>query len=124
MNTPAEVIEAEYPIEIVRQGLRRGSGGAGRHQGGEGLLREYRVLTDGVSLTSMFERRVVPPYGLQGGEAGAPFRVTLIKADGTKVEVKGKTNRRLAHGDRIVLESCGGGGFGRAPSTSKKERST
>ena len=72
MNTPAEVIEAEYPIRIDSQRLRAGSGGAGAHRGGEGLHREYRVLCDDMSVTSMFERRVVPPYGLQGGAAGAP----------------------------------------------------
>jgi len=112
MNTPAEVIEAEYPIEIVCQALRRDSGGAGAHRGGAGLLREYRMLTGDVSLTSMFERRIIPPYGLQGGAPGAPFRVTLISADGTSREVKGKSNLRLAEGDRIILESCGGGGYG------------
>jgi N-methylhydantoinase B len=112
MNTPAEVIEAEYPIEIVRQMLRRGSGGVGAHRGGDGLLREYRMLTGSVSLTSMFERRVIPPYGLQGGSPGAPFRVTLVKVDGTHLEVKGKSNLRLGDGDRVILESCGGGGYG------------
>lgn len=113
MNTPAEVIEAEYPIEIGRQALRRGSGGAGAHRGGDGLVREYRMLTDGVSLTSMFERRVVPPYGFRGGSPGAPFRVTLVKdGAGTGIEVKGKTNLRLGKGDRVTVESCGGGGFG------------
>jgi len=114
MNTPAEVIEAEYAIEIVRQALRRGSGGSGAHRGGDGLVREYRMLTDGVSLTSMFERRVIPPYGLCGGASGAPFRVTLVREDGTRIDVKGKANQWLARGDRIILESCGGGGFGRA----------
>jgi N-methylhydantoinase B len=113
MNTPAEVIEAEYPIEIVRQELRRGSGGAGAHRGGDGLAREYRILGDGASLTSMFERRVVPPYGLQGGAPGAPFRVMLVRGDGQTVEVKGKVNLQLAKGDRVILESCGGGGYGR-----------
>ena len=83
MNTPAEVIEAEYPIEVVRQMLRRGSGGAGAHCGGAGLLREYRMLIGGISLTTMFERRVVPPYGLQGGASGSPFMVNLVTADGT-----------------------------------------
>jgi|SRR5579862_415899 len=112
MNTPAEVIEAEYPIEIVRQSLRRGSGGTGAHRGGDGLLREYRILADGVSLTSMFERRIVPPYGLQGGASGEPFRVTLVKPDGQRVDVKGKANLRLDAGDRVILESCGGGGYG------------
>ena len=121
MNTPAEVIEAEYPIEVVRQTLRRGSGGAGAHRGGDGLVREYRMLSGEVSLTSMFERRVIPPYGLQGGAPGAPFRVTLVSADGKRREVKGKANLRLAEGDRVVLESCGGGGFGR-PKASRKKR--
>ncbi|HLI14012.1 MAG TPA: hydantoinase B/oxoprolinase family protein [Alphaproteobacteria bacterium] len=114
MNTPAEVIEAEYPIEIVRHALRRGSGGAGAHRGGDGLVREYRMLADGISLTSMFERRVIPPYGLQGGEAGAAFRVSIIRADGSRFEIRGKQNLMLVKGDRVLLESCGGGGFGRA----------
>jgi N-methylhydantoinase B len=118
MNTPAEVIEAEYPIEIVRQTLRRGSGGAGAHRGGDGLVREYRMLTDGVSLTSMFERRVIPPYGIRGGLPGATFRVSLVSSgEQCSTEVKGKTNLRLGAGDRVILESCGGGGFGR-PGTS------
>jgi N-methylhydantoinase B len=120
MNTPAEIIEAEYPIAIERQTLRRGSGGAGAHRGGDGLVREYRMLVDGVSLTSMFERRVIPPYGLQGGSPGAPFRVTLVKGDGTRIEVKGKSNLRLAAGDSVILESCGGGGYGRASTEEKR----
>ncbi len=79
------------------------------------------MLSGEVSLTSMFERRVIPPYGLQGGAPGAPFQVTLVSADGKRREVKGKANLRLAEGDRIVLESCGGGGFGR-PKVFRKKR--
>ena len=71
MNTPADIVEAEFPIRIECQRLRRESGSAGRQRGGEGLHREYRVLADDMSVTSMFERRVVPPYGLQGGDSGA-----------------------------------------------------
>ena len=112
MNTPAEVIEAEYPIQVDRQALRRGSGGAGRHRGGEGVHREYRMRVDDVSLTSMFERRVVPPYGLQGGAHGAPFRVTIERDDGNLEELPGKANIRLNRGDRVIVESCGGGGYG------------
>ncbi len=115
MNTPAEVVEAEYPIRVVRQALRRGSGGAGAHRGGDGLLREYRVMCDDMSLTTMFERRIVPPYGLQGGEPGAPFRVTVVKANGERFEIPGKTNLRLGRDDLVILESCGGGGYGRPP---------
>ena len=76
-NTPAEIIEAEFPIRIVRHALRRGSGGRGQHRGGEGSEREYLVLAEEMSLTTMFERRVIPPWGLAGGEAGAPFRCEL-----------------------------------------------
>jgi N-methylhydantoinase B len=112
MNTPAEVIEAEYPIRVESQRLRRRSGGAGVHRGGEGLYREYRILCDDMSVTSMFERRVVPPYGLQGGEDGAPFRVTIRKADGSESDMPGKANIRLSQGDVVVVESCGGGGYG------------
>ncbi len=114
MNTPAEVIEAEYPIRVQCQKLRRGSGGAGAHRGGDGLYREYCVLGDELSLTTMFERRVVPPYGLQGGEAGAPFRVTVVKASGEQFEMPGKANIRLRRHDRVIVESCGGGGYGKA----------
>jgi N-methylhydantoinase B len=116
MNTPVEVIEAEYPIRVDRHALRRGSGGAGRHRGGEGLHREYTITGEQVSLTSMFERRVVPPYGLQGGEPGAPFRVTIERADGKSEDLPGKANIRLARGDRVIVESCGGGGYGKPDS--------
>jgi len=112
MNTPAEVVETEYPLRVERQELRRGSGGAGAHRGGDGLRREYRVTGDDVGLTTMFERRVVPPYGLQGGDAGQPFRVTLIRAGGGTEELSGKIHVRLGRDDRIILESCGGGGYG------------
>jgi N-methylhydantoinase B len=112
MNTPAEVIEAEYPIRVERHELRRGSGGAGTHRGGDGLHREYRVLCDDMSLTSMFERAVVPPYGLQGGAAGALFRVQVVRASGETYVLPGKANVRLGRGDKVIVESCGGGGYG------------
>jgi N-methylhydantoinase B len=112
MNTPAEVIEAEYPVRVESQRLRRGSGGAGAHRGGDGLHREYRVLADHMSLTSMFERAVVPPYGLQGGEPGALFQVTVIPVKGEAYRLPGKANVVLHKGDRVIVESCGGGGYG------------
>ncbi len=112
MNTPAEVVEAEFPIRIECQRLRQESGGAGRQRGGDGLRREYRVLVDDMSVTSMFERRVVPPYGLQGGEDGALFRVTIVRADGSRSDMPGKANLRLGKDDVVIVESCGGGGYG------------
>jgi N-methylhydantoinase B len=110
MNTPVEVVETEYPVEILRQALRPGSGGAGAHRGGCGFTRAYRILTE-ATLTTMLERRVVPPWGAFGGEAGAPYRVTLER-DGSARDVKGKETVRLRSGDVVVIETCGGGGYG------------
>ena len=110
MNTPVEVVETEYPIEIVRHALRAGSGGAGTHRGGCGFTRAYRVLAD-TTLTTMLERRVVPPWGAFGGADGAPYRITLER-DGTARDVKGKETVRLRAGDVVVIDTCGGGGYG------------
>src|SRR2546427_5130014 len=77
MNTPIEVIEGEYPIMVEEQALRLGSGGDGAHRGGLGLRRGYRVLASELTLTSMLDRRVIPPYGLAGGRDAAPFPITL-----------------------------------------------
>jgi N-methylhydantoinase B len=115
MNTPAEVIEAEYPLQVVCQAIRRNSGGAGRHKGGDGLHREYLVLVDDMSLTTMFERAVVPPYGVQGGQPGAAFRVSVESKSAGRRILPGKTNVRLNAGDKVILESCGGGGYGPPP---------
>ena len=69
-------------------------------------------MHDDTMLTTMFERRTIPPYGLQGGSPGAGFRCTLQRADGEVVDVPGKTNLRLHAGDRVVIETSGGGGYG------------
>jgi N-methylhydantoinase B len=113
MNTPVEIVEAEYMIHVDEQRLRPNSGGTGLHRGGEGMRRAYTVLADGLSLTTMFERRVIAPYGLQGGTDGAPFRVTLHRIAGGSRELSGKENITLAKGDRVIMETSGGGGYGR-----------
>ena len=112
MNTPVEVIEAEYGLRVEHQKLRSGSGGAGRHHGGDGMARAYRILTDGITATTMFERRLVPPYGLRGGADGMPARVTRQSSDGACVELRGKENVALEKGDLIIVETPGGGGYG------------
>lgn len=112
MNTPAETIEANYPILVEKQTVRRGSGGAGQHTGGDGQVRVYRVAAPELWLTTMVERCVVPPYGLCGGASGAPFRITLEHRSGETVRLAGKTHVRLEDGDRIIMETGGGGGFG------------
>ena len=114
MNTPAEMIEAFYPIRIESQALRRGSGGKGQHRGGDGQVRCYHILAPEMGMTTMVERRIVPPYGLQGGATGSPFRIQLKRADGTSETIPGKTHIRLKQGDCVIIETSGGGGFGAA----------
>jgi N-methylhydantoinase B len=111
MNTPVEVIEHEYPIVVEEQALREGSGGDGRHRGGLGLRRAYRVMADDTTLTTMLERRVVPPWGIAGGADGLPFRVTLNPGPRAR-DLRGKETVRLRAGDLVLIETSGGGGFG------------
>lgn len=112
MNTPVEVVESEYPIMVEELALRPDSGGDGRHRGGLGFRRAYRVLGSDVTLTTMIERRIVPPYGLFGGRDAAPFRITLNPGTPREREIRGKETMKLAQGDLVLLETCGGGGFG------------
>ena len=126
MNTPIEVIEGEYPLAVEEQALRPGSGGDGAHRGGLGFRRAYRVLAPDVTLTSMLERRVVPPYGLAGGAAAVPYRITLNPGTPGERAVKGKETVRLAEGDLVLIETCGGGGYGvpadRSPALTARDR--
>ncbi len=98
MNTPVEVIEGEYPILVEEHALRAGSAGDGAHRGGLGFRRAYRVTGRDVTLTSMLERRLVPPYGLAGGGDGAPFRVTLNPGTRGERPVKGKETLHARRG--------------------------
>jgi N-methylhydantoinase B len=104
-------VEAEYPVEVLRYAIRDESGGNGRHRGGDGLVREYKVLCGGATLTAIFERGVIPPYGLFGGENGQPFRVTLSRGD-QRIPLTGCQNLALELGDIVLIETAGGGGFG------------
>ncbi len=117
-NTPAEAIELAYPLRIWRYELREGSGGAGRYQGGEGLVREVEVLADQATLTIQSERRTSAPWGLAGGEDGAPGRNVLIHPDGREEELPSKGTWPVHEGDRVRVETPGGGGWGTAPSPS------
>ena len=112
-NTPAEVIEANYKIRVERQAIRRHSGGAGKYRGGDGVIRSYRILAASMHLTTCIERMVIPPFGMQGGEAGKTCLVSLIR-QGVNVEIDGKSNVVLQRDDVVTIESCGGGGYGAA----------
>ncbi|HET9370063.1 MAG TPA: hydantoinase B/oxoprolinase family protein [Vicinamibacterales bacterium] len=112
-NTPIEAIEHYLPVRIHRYALRSGSGGAGAARGGDGLIREYEVLTE-ASVTLLSERRKRQPYGAQGGAPGASGRNTLIR-DGREQTLPGKVELQLKPGDRLRIETPGGGGYGREP---------
>lgn len=109
-NTPVEAIEHYLPVRIRRYGLRRGSGGAGKYPGGEGIVREYEMRCD-TEVTVLSERRRGQPYGLQGGSPGASGRNTLVRG-GQETPVPAKTRLELREGDRLRIESPGGGGWG------------
>jgi N-methylhydantoinase B len=107
LSTPVEALELQYPLRVERYGLRRGSGGAGRHRGGDGVVRELRVL-ESCRLSIISERRAHAPRGERGGEPGAPGR-NLLNGE----PLPAKVTRDLAAGDLVSIETPGGGGFGR-----------
>jgi N-methylhydantoinase B len=113
LNTPAEALEYAYPLRVRQYSLRPGSGGRGKHGGGDGIVREIEVLTD-AEVTLLSERRVHAPWGLAGGGDAAPGKATLIRLNGSAEELPGKFNLRLKAGERIRIESPGGGGWGKA----------
>jgi N-methylhydantoinase B len=106
LATPVEALELQYPLRVERWELRGGSGGAGRHQGGDGVVRELRVLED-CRLSVLAERRRHAPRGRSGGEDGAPGR-TLVNGE----EQPPKLTRQLHAGDVVRVETPGGGGHG------------
>jgi len=110
-NTPIEAIEHDLPVRIRRYSLRSGSRGAGAYPGGEGLLREYEMLAQ-TTVTILSDRRRRPPYGLKGGKSGALGRNTLVR-DGRRETLPGKVEMQLHPGDRLRIETPGGGGYGR-----------
>jgi N-methylhydantoinase B/oxoprolinase/acetone carboxylase alpha subunit len=110
-NTPVEAIEHYLPVRIRQYRLRTGSGGSGRFKGGDGIVREYEML-DHTSVTILSDRRESPPYGSQGGQPGHVGRNTLIRADGVEQPIPSKARLQLRPGDRLRIETPGGGGFG------------
>lgn len=114
-NIPIEMIESDTPLTILRYGLLPDSAGAGEHRGGLGLCREWRIDSAEAVFTANLERFRFRPYGLAGGAAAAPGRLTLIRG-GVETALRSKVgNLHLVRGDVIRLDTSGGGGFG-APS--------
>lgn len=113
LNTPIEALEHAYPFRVVHYGLRRGTGGAGRHRGGDGLRRDLELLGP-ARVTLLTERRLRGPRGLRGGGDGAAGENVLIRGGG-ETRLPGKVTLDARPGDVLSVRSPGGGGWGPAP---------
>jgi N-methylhydantoinase B len=115
MNLPIEAVEAAHPIRIDTYELIDGSGGAGHHAGGLGVRRVVRALVGGIDFALLFERALHPPQGAARGRSGRAAQFFIRHADGTTAPLRSKTAiGRLEAGDALVLETAGGGGWGKA----------
>lgn len=111
MNNPIELVEHEFPLRVTEYELRADSGGIGRHRGGMGIRRSLELLEDS-EFSAQFDRVKFPPQGRDGGGPGATARITVTH-NGVDTELPGKVlAHRLVAGDRVVIETQGGGGFG------------
>ncbi|HTA16084.1 MAG TPA: hydantoinase B/oxoprolinase family protein [Solirubrobacteraceae bacterium] len=111
LNTPIEALERELPVLVSEYALRRGSGGAGRQRGGEGVVREIEALKD-MTFSLIGERRRHAPPGAHGGGPGARGQDTLIAVDGQGRPLPSKITGTLGGGERLRIETPGGGGYG------------
>jgi len=110
--TDPEVIERRYPVRVLEFAIRRGSGGAGRHRGGDGVVRRLQFLRS-LEVSILSQRRgTYPPFGLSGGQPGVAGCNTLYRADGTVETLPGRTQFTAGPGDILLIETPGGGGFG------------
>jgi len=112
--TDPEVLEQRYPVRLRRFAIRRGSGGRGAHRGGDGIVRDIE-FREPMQAAILANRRRVAPFGLRGGEPGQCGRNFVVRADGRIEELPATATTNLAAGDRFVIETPGGGGYG-APS--------
>ena len=111
--TDPEVLESRFPVRLEEFSINRGSGGAGRYRGGDGVVRKLRFL-EPMTLTVLSSHRVVPPFGLAGGEPGRCGNNYIVRAGGDAVRLKGNDEVKMSTGDLFVMETPGGGGFGKS----------
>jgi N-methylhydantoinase B len=111
LNTPIEALEYAYPFLVTEYTIRRGSGGKGLFRGGDGIVREIKLLSD-AEVTVLSERRKIPPYGQAGGKAGMKGKNRVIK-EGVDPQRPGKFYEQLKKGESLRIETPGGGGYGR-----------
>ncbi|HWS86327.1 MAG TPA: hydantoinase B/oxoprolinase family protein [Pyrinomonadaceae bacterium] len=111
LNTPAEALEYAYPLRVRAYRLRRGSGGRGKHRGGDGVVREIETLVP-ARMSLLADRRARAPYGLDGGGDARPGLDSLVRGN-RKLKLDAKGSRDLKPGDRVRIETPGGGGHGK-----------
>ncbi len=109
--TDPEELERRYPARLIRFELRENSGGKGKWNGGNGIIREIEFLDD-LELTILSQHRVVPPFGMQGGEVGKTGEQYLIRQNGKIEDLKGVDSTHVKNGEKIVIKTPGGGGWG------------
>jgi 5-oxoprolinase (ATP-hydrolysing) len=109
--TDPEVLEWRYPVLVESFAIRKDSGGAGRHRGGDGVVRRIK-FREKMSAAILSGRRAVPPFGADGGQPGALGRNTVVRADGSTETLPGTAVTEMRPGDMFVIETPGGGGFG------------
>jgi len=105
------VLELRFPVLLESFCIRKGSGGAGKFRGGDGVIRRLKFL-DQMTASILSQRRLVPPFGLAGGEPGACGSNSLIRANGDKIQLSFTDTVEVNPGDTIIIETPGGGGFG------------
>ncbi len=113
LNTPAEALEYAYPLRVRWYSLRPGSGGTGKFRGGDGIVREIEVLAD-CEVTLLADRRSRGSWGLSSGADGQPGKTYITRQDGSVQPMPAKFSSRLHKGERITIETPGGGGWGQA----------
>ncbi len=110
--TDPEVLELRYPVRLDRFEIRKSSGGKGKWSGGNGIIREI-VAREELEINILSQHRKEKPYGLKGGGTGKTGDQYIIKSDGRKVNLKGMDGTSVQSGDRIIITSPGGGGYGK-----------